>query len=467
MKAGWKVLLPVLALLPFTAQGDTPPQVVLATPGTAGASSGAVDRFTIRFSEAMVPLGDPRAKPAATSTCPGTSTSRWADQQTFVIEFARPLPGGVTCAVKLRPGLATLRGGRISGKSEFAIDTGGPAILSVLAPGASGDEIDEDQVFLIATNVPASPASVAAKASCVIDGIGEAAAVDVLPASTVDQILDGLGENDWRRTGFLNEAQIANELPSDPAARRTALGTVMALKCRRPLPPKHDMSLVWPGSIVSLAGKPVGRDQRFDFTVREGFAATFDCSRVNGKAACNPITPAHLRFTAPVDKRLALAVRIRFADGSERAPTLDDDDKNDAQVADLNFAGGFPVDSTAQVVLPAGIKDLSGRTLANAARYPLAIRFAAAPPLVKFAASFGIIEASEGASLPVTVRAVEPALAGKATSIPGQSQKVPTTTHRSLRGCGGSRKPRTAPTPSSSTRTAPPPRSTTPATSRC
>ena len=232
MKAGWNILLPALLLLPLAAQGDTPPQVVLATPGTAGASSGAVDRFTLRFSEAMVPLGDPRAKPAAISDCPGTSTSRWADQQTFVIEFARPLPGGIACTIKLRSGLATLRGARVQGKTSFGIDTGGPAVLSVLAPGAGGDEIDEDQVFLIATNVPASPVSVAAKASCAIDGIGEAAAVDVLPSSAVDQILDGLGQTDWRRTGFLDEAQIADELPTDPAARSTALRTVMALKCR-------------------------------------------------------------------------------------------------------------------------------------------------------------------------------------------------------------------------------------------
>ena len=151
-------------LLPLTAQGDTPPQVVLATAGTAGASSGAVDRYTLRFSEVMVPLGDPRAKPAATSDCPGSQGSRWADPQTFVIEFARPLPGGMTCTVTLRPGLATLRGARVQGKTSFGIDTGGPALLAVLAPGASGDEIDEDQVFLVATNVPASPASVAARA---------------------------------------------------------------------------------------------------------------------------------------------------------------------------------------------------------------------------------------------------------------------------------------------------------------
>ncbi|MFM5894984.1 MAG: hypothetical protein ACKOQM_11235, partial [Novosphingobium sp.] len=262
-----------------------------------------------------------------------------------------------------------------------------------------------------------------------------------------------LGENDYRRRSFLSDAGAIGEqnasdaaaaaaseaaagamaagadwstdLPKEPTARRAALRNVLALKCRRPLPPKHDMSLVWPGTIVSVTGKPAGRDQRFDYTVREAFSAQFECGRVNGRAACNPITPAYVRFTAPVDRAVALAVRLKFADGTERKPTLDDDDKNKAQVADLNFGGGFPADSTAQVVLPSGIRDLSGRPLANATRYPLPVRFAPAPPLVKFAAAFGIIEASEGASLPVTVRAVEPSLAGKAVSIAGQSQRVP------------------------------------------
>jgi hypothetical protein len=56
-------------------------------------------------------------------------------------------------------------------------------------------------------------------------------------------------------------------------------------------------------------------------------------------------------------------------------------------------------------------------------RFPLAVRFAAQPPLVKFAASFGIVEASDPV-LPVTVRAVEPVLAGRITGVSGQSAKV-------------------------------------------
>ncbi len=426
MRLGWKAVLPVMLLASIAAHGDSPPQVTLATPGSAGSAgaSGAIERFTLRFSEAMVPLGDPRAAPAATSDCPVAANGRWIDEQTFVLDYDRALPGGTTCKVSLRDGLSTLSGAHVQGQTSFTIDTAGPTVRAVMAPGEFGSEIDEDQVFLVATNTPANPASVAAHAGCAVDGIGELSAVDVLPADTAEKVLMALGESDWRRSEFLSQAEIGDKLPAEANARHTALASVTALKCRRPLPPEHDMALVWARAIADRNGKPAGRDQRFDFTVRKAFVANWECSRTNGKAACSPITAAHVRFSAPIDRTMAEAVRLKLADGSLRAPTFADSDKNNAQLSDLNFAGPFPAASQGQLLLPSGIKDLSGRPLSNAERFPLAVQFAAAPPLVKFAASFGIIEASEGASLPVTVRAIEPALAGKITSIAGQSSRI-------------------------------------------
>lgn len=426
MRAVWKLALPALILLPLAARGDNPPRLVLATSGTAMPSSGAIDRFTIRFSDPMVPLGDPRVKPAATSDCPGASAGRWVDQQTFVIDFQRPLPGGTTCKVTLKSGLTTQAGIRVQGQENYTIDTAGPSVRAVLAPGERGSDIDEDQVFLVATNTPADPASVAGKAGCAIDGVGEVAAIDVLPAGTAATVLSGLGTDDWRTVDFLSEAGISTPLPSDARARDAALANVLALRCRRPLPPGKDMALVWPKAVADRNGKLAGRDQRFDYTVREAFTASFDCTRSNGKAACNPITPVHVSFTAPVPRVQALAMRLKLADGSERSPRADSEEKDQAEISDIYFDGPFPAAMAASVTMPAGLKDLSGRTLANAARFPLAVGFAATPPLVKFAAEFGIIEAREGATLPVTVRAVEPALVGKAKSIAGQAVRITT-----------------------------------------
>jgi len=413
----WRLCLALLIVLPLAARGDLPPQVVMATPGTNGAMSGTIDRFTLRFSESMVALGDSSAPAPATSDCPGAQGGHWIDAQTWVLEFAASLPPATKCTVTLRDTLATLAGSRILGLKQFSLDTAGPSVRAVLAPGEGG-AIDEDQVFLVATNGPADIGSVAAHASCAIDGLGEAAAVDVLAQGTAAKVLDGLGQNNWRRRNFLDRAGIP------PAAKGAALDTVLALKCRRPLPPNHAVALVWPHQISDPHGVPAGRDQRFDFTVRAAFEARFECSRINGKAGCSPITPAQVVFASAIDRASALAVRMKLADGSERAPTLDDAQRNAAEVTTLNFAGPFPADSDARIVLPGGIHDLSGRTLANAARFPLPVHFDPAPPLIKFAAPFGIIEANEGDALPVTVRAVEPTLGGHVTAIAGTSSRI-------------------------------------------
>jgi hypothetical protein len=355
MRLGWKLALPFALLASLAAQGDSPPQVTLATPGSAGSNngSGAIERFTLRFSEAMVPLVDPRAQAAASSDCPVGAAGRWVDPQTFVLDFERALPGGTSCKVTLREGLTTLAGSKVQGQSSFTIDTAGPSVRAVLAPGEDGDSIDEDQVFLIATNTPANPASVAANAACTVDGIGETSAVDVLPADTADKVLFGMGGDTWRVTQFLSEAEIGDKLPEDASARKAALANVIAVKCRRPLPPEHAMALVWTKAIADRHGKLAGRDQRFDFTVRKAFAASWDCGRTNGKAACNPITDAHVRFSAPIDRKLAELVRLRFADGSEWGPKIADNEKNNAQIADLDFKGPFPAASDATVVLRA------------------------------------------------------------------------------------------------------------------
>src|SRR5690606_13990042 len=93
-------------------------------------------------------------------------------------------------------------------------------------------------------------------------------------------------------------------------------------------------------------------------------------------------------------------------------------------VSDVKFASPLPASTDAKLVMPAGIKDESGRVLANAERFPLDVRFDEAPPLVKFAAPFGIIEAKEGGVLPVTVRNVEDGLQGKGLTVAGQHMRV-------------------------------------------
>jgi uncharacterized protein YfaS (alpha-2-macroglobulin family) len=414
------LLASALIAAPIVASGDNSPQVVLATPGVG---NGAIERFTVRFNQPMVPLGDPRATAPFKAECPVAGEGRWVDQQTFVHEFAAPLPGGVTCTFTLADKLKSVAGYAVTGQTKFTVDSGGPTARAVL-PTQYGGEIEEDQIFLVASNMPADRASVAAGAYCAVDGIGEKMPVDVLDAAIPGQILAGLGTDHWPVRSFLEESGLPMALPASAGDRAKALASVVALKCRRPLPPGRDVALVWGAGIQGASGKAAGADQRFDYSVRKPFAARFECSRVNPQAGCSPVQEAFVRFTAPVPAEQAKAIRIQLPDGKTLSPSIAKEDATKATLSDIRFAAPLPASVVAKLVLPAGIKDESGRPLSNAERFPLDVRFDEAPPLVKFAATFGILESQEQGVLPLTVRNVEPSLQGKQQAVAGQSLRV-------------------------------------------
>jgi hypothetical protein len=405
MRTWLRFLIIALLLGPLGATAGNSPRVVMATPGLGG---GSIERFTARFSDPMVPLGDPRAAGPFTVECPTTGQGRWVDQRTYVWEFASPLPGGQTCSFALRDELTDLKGVSVTGTRRFTVDSGGPRARAVLPDGGT---VEEDQVFLIAANQVPDLRTVAQHAYCTVDGIGERIPVDVLEPGVVTRIVEGLGADDYRISNFLEEAGL-------PQADKS----VVPLKCRRPLPPGRDMALVWDAGI-SAAGRTAGADQRFDYTVREAFTARFECSRVNPRAGCSPVEDAHVRFSAAIPRSQAEKIRINLPDGKSLTPSWKKE-QNDRAVSQVVFRAPLPALTDAQLILPAEVRDESGRLLANAARFPLSVRFDEAPPLVKFAANFGILESSEGGVLPVTVRNVEPALRGRNLGVTGEALRV-------------------------------------------
>jgi uncharacterized protein YfaS (alpha-2-macroglobulin family) len=418
------LILP-LAMAVAAAGGDTVPQVTLATPGSAGSGDGTISRFTLRFSEDMVPLGDPRARAPATNDCKAAGDGRWVDTRTWVLEFEKPLPGGKRCHVELRSDLLTARGLSVGGNDRFEIDTGGPSARAVLA-GGTYDGIEEDQIFLVATNVAADRASVGRYGYCAVDGIGEKIPLDVLPRETATEILTGVGDDSWQRQSFSYKAGLPLRFPAVGADREALLDRIVPVKCRRPLPPGREMALVWDARITQ-AGVPsrtAGRDQRFDHDVRPAFTAKMACSRVNPQAGCNPIKDIIVNFASPVARDVALAATLATADGKRLTAKASDDDKNDAWLTQVRFAGPLPQNVDAALTLPEGVTDQSGRKLQNQSNFPLKFHIDRAPPLVKFAASFGILEASEGGVLPVTVRGVEASLTQGNLKMPATALKV-------------------------------------------
>src|SRR5438309_3758016 len=404
---------PLLLLAPLGASAVVPPTVLTATPGLMGRSIG---RFTIRFSEAMTPIGKQRPAPIAMA-CPTPGKGRWTDASTYVWEYDQVLPAGSTCHATLAAGLKTLAGRAVTGTRAFTIDGGGPYAAMIL-PHEGNEDIEEDQAFLVVPNGPVDRASVAAGAYCAVDGIGERIAIDIVPQPMVDRVVAGLSK--YTRDELLEAATADGNAPEGAAAIAAAKARIMAVKCRRPLPPGHDMSVVWGASIRSAAGRTAGSDQRFDYSVRKEFSARLTCGRVNPQAGCDPVEAMKVEFSAPVPRARALAVRLEAA-GRSIAPI---DDGHEPTLSTLKFKPPLPPGTTAKLVMPAGLTDFSGRPLSNARRFPLDVAIDQPPPLVKFAAPFGILEAKQGGVLPVTVRGVEPELGEAVQAIGGGAARI-------------------------------------------
>ena len=424
----WVIVLFALACAaPLRLFGDTSTSVIGAV---VGRDPAGISRFTLRFSAPMVALG--QQSTPLTMACGVSGQGRWVDPQTYVWEFARPLPAGLSCKAQLNDGLKDAAGAGVGGTTRFPIDSGGPAVLAILPDtGTNGDAddeegestgIEENQAFLVALNGPADRASIIAGAYCSVDGIGERIPVDLLPQQVIDQVLTASGRSAATQ-GFLQSAGLPQPLPASAKLRADALANVVALKCHRPLPPGRDMALVWGASIRSQNGHIVGENHRFDFTIRKEFSAHLTCSRANANAGCDPIEAIEVLFSAPVAKADAMKVRLEVAPGRQIAPKRDDSDHS-ATVSQVSFTAPFPPAITAHLLMPAGLHDESGRTLANARRFPLDVQIADAPPLVKFAAPFGLLEAHEGGVLPVTIRSVEPQLMGNVAAISGVTARI-------------------------------------------
>lgn len=378
----------------------------MALPGLARAAQivrlspeGEVSRVrqvAIRFDEAMVPLGDLQASPPATVSCSGTAIdgqARWIDAKNWAFDFARDLPPGVKCAVRIVAGLKSEAGKAYAGKPEYRFETGGPTVVSA-RPG--GGEIEEDQVFALRFNGPASADSVRAAAWCQAQGLGERIPVRLLGGKERDAVLGALH---WKLKA--GEAD-----------------TVHLLACQQRLPSGARMQLVLGSGIATPSGVATRDERRFDYTVREPFTASFTCERERAQSPCTPLRPLSLSFSAPISRRDAEHILLNTPKGP-RAPRFEPGAGRDAPVSSVTFAPPFEEKTEFTLSVPAGLKDDSGRALSNADLFPLKLSTAAMPPLAKFsAAPFGVLErfgelpkgkspADYPALLPVTLRNVE------------------------------------------------------------
>ncbi len=114
-----------------------------------------VRQVTARFSEPMVPLGDPRDTTSPfVIDCPAHGAARWIDSRNWSYDFDQDLPAGVRCSFKLRGGLKSLAGKTFTDLRAFNFDTGGPSIVDQ-RPWPESNDIDEEQAFVLVLDTDA------------------------------------------------------------------------------------------------------------------------------------------------------------------------------------------------------------------------------------------------------------------------------------------------------------------------
>lgn len=349
-------------------------------------------RVSVRFTADMVKLGEAGAAAPFTIECAGIGgEGRWSDARTWIWQMQRALQPGERCVFTLRNGLDTLSGEALSGNKRFEFFGAAPRPWRIRP--TPGDIIEEDQAFVINGGGALNPKSLESNLWCEADGVGQR-----IPARPVGQDI---------RNAVLQQVGGMGSAP-------------LVVSCAERLPVNSKVKLVWGKGIQSANGTGSEKEESFIYKVREPFTATLNCEREKAGAPCSPLSSLSLNFNAPFDAKLIGKFRLITPEGTRTAKDPNKDSSNqEATFQSVTFLGPLPQNAELTLEIPAGLKDDTGRSLANAASFPLKTRTGGLPPLAKFPGNFGIVELKEGGVLPVTLRNVETSLKTSRLALPG------------------------------------------------
>ncbi|KQW97214.1 alpha-2-macroglobulin [Massilia sp. Root418] len=413
----------VLCLLPFAAHAQTAVEAFSPQDAVKG-----VRQVKVRFSAQMVPFGDLRLADPFDADCGGDQAAagkgRWVDGRNWVYDFERDLPAGVACRFTLKSGLADVAGKPLAGERSYSFNTGGPSVAASMPRDGAG-YIDENQTFLLSLDAVPREGDIARHAYCTADGINEKIPVRLLEGKERQQVLDARKDYVQRHLHLFWAARgVVWHSATAVKSKRAEQMPVSVLQCQRSLPQNARVTLVWGAAIAAPNGIANQHDQVLAFKTRPDFTAAFSCERPSAKGQCIPFQPVRVNFSAPVRIADARAVALTGPGGKRWAPQFAKEEAKAEYVSGVTIPGPFPEKARLRLVLPDGLKDDAGRSLLNQARFPLAVQTGDMPPLVKFPARFGIIEARGDKLLPVTVRNVEAGIAARMAGAAGAMLRV-------------------------------------------
>ena len=348
-------------------------------------------QVAVRFSEAMVALGDPDRPDPFAVRCAVAGTGRWIDERNWVYDFDYDLPGAEACRFTLRRGVRTLAGERLVGQREHRFHTGGPSILRH-APNAT---IDERQVFLLALDADADPESIREHVGCRVEGRRDIG-VALVAGDTRTEILDALAVHSrYTLDGLIREA--GKHLPpaKGDAGRNRALRRIVALRCQEALPGGATVNLTWGTGVAGPNGLIGESDQILAFHVM-AFEANVYYEYHDGLL---PL-PMYVWFTRPVAREFAN--RFRIID--DKGQPIVGQPEEGAEIRRVHFPGPFREESDYRLELTGPIHDIDGRPLANASSFPRHLRTSRLPPGTTFGDRLRVVEALDPIGVPVLVR---------------------------------------------------------------
>lgn len=263
---------------------------------------------------------------------------------------------------------------------------------------SDGAQIDEDAVFALTFNQPINATSLANKAVCVIEGIGEQVPVRVLDNN--EKI--GLWEE---HLSWVDEHK----------------ENVALVQCSRELPSASKVSLQIQSGLENNQGVATSKNFSQDYVVRAPFAVQFQCERVNPKANCSPLGDLRLQFSSAVEY-IPIKDKITVLVDNVAVAPYQEENETDNLAYSLVYKGPFKPNAKITVNVKEGVQDDMQRPLSNTGKFPIHTQFDYYPPLLKFATGdFGIIESyahtkvgsnlkDNPALVPLTVRNVEKVL---------------------------------------------------------
>jgi uncharacterized protein YfaS (alpha-2-macroglobulin family) len=354
-----------------------------------------VRQVTARFSESMVPLGDPRVPSPFEVSCPEKGAGRWIDSRNWSYDFERDLAAGVRCSFRLKSGLRSIAGNAVTGPDRFAFSTGGPSLLRA-TPYEGSQFIDEAQAFALFLDAEPTEASLVTNVGFDVEHIPERIGIRLVTGKRRDDILKSFGYP-------IKKAEI-----------------VVVIEAKQAFPNGAHVSLVWGKGVATKSGVATDADQKIAYIVRSAFTAMFHCSRPKPKAPCIPVSPMSVDLSGEIASDTAKQITLTGPGGTRYEPEVPAiPERTTTRVV---FRGPFPENAEFKIELPAALQDDAGRKLVNADRYPLAVKTGEFPPLAKFASRFGIVEWNGEAMLPVTLRNVEPEVAASLQAVTNESQ---------------------------------------------